>query len=114
MSSQPRAGNPFRNRLPRFAPEPREANRAVVDLLNRIAQPKGAPAAQIALVWLQAQKPWIVPIPGPTELHRLEENIESTSLRLTTEDFREISDAASQLTVQGARYPGELEKLVGL
>ncbi|MGA7861403.1 MAG: aldo/keto reductase [Thermoplasmata archaeon] len=104
----------FRNKLPRFAPEARKANRAVVDLLNEIAQQKQATAAQIALAWLHAQKPWIVPIPGTTKLNRLEENINATSVRLTSADLREIDDAASQITVQGARYPDELEKTVGL
>ncbi|MFZ0829840.1 MAG: aldo/keto reductase, partial [Thermoplasmata archaeon] len=104
----------FRNKLPRFAPEARKANRAVVDLLNEIAAQKQATAAQIALAWLHAQKPWIVPIPGTTKLTRLEENIDATSVRLSPAELREIDVSASQITVQGARYPDELEKTVGL
>ena len=104
----------FRNKLPRFAPEARKANRAVVDLLNEIAAQKQATAAQIALAWLHAQKPWIVPIPGTTKLTRLEEDIDATSVRLSPAELREIDVSASQITVQGARYPDELEKTVGL
>jgi len=93
----------FRNSVPRFAPENRKANRVLVDLLGRIAQRKNATPAQIALAWLLAQKPWIVPIPGTTKLHRLEENIGAVSVELTADDLREIDSAASRITVQGAR-----------
>jgi aryl-alcohol dehydrogenase-like predicted oxidoreductase len=103
----------FRNIVPRFSPENRKANQAVVDLLGAIAARKKATPAQIALAWLLAQKPWIVPIPGTTKLHRLEENIGAASIELTTEDLRQIDEAASKITVQGARYPEELQKLVG-
>lgn len=104
----------FRRKLPRFAPEARKANRPVVDLLNEMARQKQATAAQIALAWLHAQKSWIVPIPGTTKLDRLEENIDATSVQLTSAELRGIDTAASQITVQGARYPDELEKTVGL
>ena len=97
----------FRNTLPRFTPETRKANQALVDLLGRIAQRKNATPAQIALAWLLAQKPWIVPIPGTTKLHRLEENIGAAVVELTPDDLREIDDAASEITVQGARYSDE-------
>ena len=100
----------FRSTLPRFAPENRKANQAMVDLLQTIAQSKKATPAQIALAWLLAQKPWIVPIPGTTKLHRLEENIGATAVELTTDDLREIETAASKITVQGARYPGSTLK----
>jgi aryl-alcohol dehydrogenase-like predicted oxidoreductase len=103
----------FRNLLPRFTPEAREANQALVDLLGRIAGEKGATAAQIALAWLLAQKPWIVPIPGTTKLHRLEENIGAVDIELTARDLRAIEDAASKITVHGARYPEALMKTVG-
>jgi aryl-alcohol dehydrogenase-like predicted oxidoreductase len=103
----------FRNIVPRFSPENRKANQAVVDLLGAIAQKKRTTPAQIALGWLLAQKPWIVPIPGTTKLHRLEENIGAAALELTPEDLRQIDHAASKITVQGARYPEELQKLVG-
>jgi aryl-alcohol dehydrogenase-like predicted oxidoreductase len=103
----------FRNILPRFTPENRKANQAVVDLLGKIAQRKKATPAQIALAWLLAQKPWIVPIPGTTQLSRLEENIGAAAIQLTSDDLREIESAASQITVQGARYPEHIEQLSG-
>lgn len=103
----------FRNIVPRFSPENRKANQAVVDLLGAIASEKNATPAQIALAWLLAQKPWIVPIPGTTKLHRLDENIGAADIELTPEDLRRIENAASRITVQGARYPEELQKLVG-
>src|SRR6201987_4762577 len=105
--------NDFRNIVPRFSPENRKANRALVDLLGRCAQQKNATPAQIALAWLLAQKPWIVPIPGTTQLHRLEENIAAVNVELSPEDLRQIEEAASKIPVQGARYPEELQKLVG-
>ncbi|HZU42108.1 MAG TPA: aldo/keto reductase [Terriglobales bacterium] len=101
----------FRNQLPRFTPEARRANQALVDLLGKIAQRKKATPAQVALAWLLAQKPWIVPIPGTTKLARLEENIGATAIRLTPDDLREIESAASQITVQGARYPEHIEQM---
>ena len=103
----------FRNILPRFTPEARKANQALVDLLGEIAKRKKATPAQIALAWLLAQKPWIVPIPGTTKLKRLEENIGATSTELTPEDLREIETAASKITVQGARYPEHIEQKTG-
>jgi aryl-alcohol dehydrogenase-like predicted oxidoreductase len=103
----------FRNIVPRFSAENRKANQAMVDLLGRFAQQKKATPAQIALAWLLAQKPWIVPIPGTTKLHRLEENIGSVSVKLSPEDLRELETAASKIAVQGARYPEELQKMVG-
>ena len=103
----------FRNVVPRFQPEHRKANRAFVDLLTRIAERNNATPAQIALAWLLAQKPWIVPIPGTTKLHRLEENIAAADIELTPEDLDEIENAASNLTPQGARYPEHLQRLVG-
>src|SRR5213079_2043301 len=103
----------FRNTVPRFTPEARKANRALVDLLRRVAERKKATPAQIALAWLLARKAWIVPIPGTTKLSRLEENIGAVAIELTSEDLREIDSAASKITVQGARYPEELQKLVG-
>jgi len=103
----------FRNSVPRFTPEARKANQALVDLLGVIAKRKNATPAQIALAWLLAQKPWIVPIPGTTKLHRLDENLESASLELTSNDIQEIESAASKITVQGARYPEHLQRLVG-
>jgi aryl-alcohol dehydrogenase-like predicted oxidoreductase len=103
----------FRHRLPRFTPEALKANQSLVDLLGRIAGRKKVTPAQIALDWLLAQKPWIVPIPGTTKLPRLEENIGAVALDLTPEDLREIDDAASRITVQGDRYPEELEKMAG-
>lgn len=101
----------LRNRIPRFAPEARKVNQALVDLLSRIAARKKATPAQIALAWLLAQKPWIVPIPGTTKISRLEENVGAVDVKLTPDDLREIESAASQITVQGARYPEELERM---
>ncbi len=103
----------LRNTLPRFAPEARKTNQALVDLLGQIANRKKATPAQIALAWLLAQKPWIVPIPGTTKLHRLEENIGAAAIELTSDDLREIESAASKIKVQGARYPEKLEKMTG-
>ena len=103
----------FRNILPRFTPEARKANQGLVDLLGEIAQRKKATAAQIALAWLLAQKPWIAPIPGTTKLTRLHENIGAAAVVLTADDLREIDTAASQITVQGERYPEHLERLTG-
>jgi aryl-alcohol dehydrogenase-like predicted oxidoreductase len=103
----------FRAILPRFAPEARKANQALVDLLADIAKRKNATPAQIALAWLLAQKPWIVPIPGTTKPHRLEENIGGASVELSSDDLRDINQAASQITVEGARYPEYLEQLTG-
>ena len=103
----------FRSTLPRFTPEAMKANQALVDLLGSIAQRKKATPAQIALAWLLAQKPWIVPIPGTTKLHRLEENIGAISVELTPDDLSDIEDAASKITVQGARYPEKLEQMTG-
>lgn len=104
----------FRNTLPRFAPEARKANQAVVALLARIGEQKGATPAQIALAWLLAQKPWIVPIPGTTKLHRLDENIGAVAVTLTADDLREIERAAAEITVQGDRYPEHLQRMTGL
>src|ERR1044071_3138268 len=103
----------FRNTLPRFTPEARKANRALVDLLGEIAKRKKAMPAQIALAWLLSQKPWIVPIPGTTKLKRLKENVEAAEIELTRDDVREIESAASQIEVQGARYPEHLEQMTG-
>jgi aryl-alcohol dehydrogenase-like predicted oxidoreductase len=103
----------FRNIVPRFTPENRKGNQAFVDLLGRFAQQKKATPAQVALAWLLAQKPWIVPIPGTTKLHRLEENIAAVNVKLSPDDLREIDTASSQLTPQGARYPEALQKMVG-
>jgi aryl-alcohol dehydrogenase-like predicted oxidoreductase len=103
----------FRNIVPRFTPENRKANQALVDLLTNVAERKKATPAQIALAWLLAQKPWIVPIPGTTKLQRLEENIGAVNFELSPDDLRELDIAASKIAVQGARYPEELQKLVG-
>jgi len=103
----------FRNIVPRFAADARKANQAMVDLLGRIAGEKNATPAQIALAWLLAQKPWIVPIPGTTKLHRLEENLGGAGIELTTGDLSEIEDAASKITIEGARYPQHLQQRVG-
>ena len=103
----------FRNVVPRFTPENRKANQVVVDLLDRFAQEKKATPAQIALAWLLAQKPWIVPIPGTTKLHRLEENLGAVNVQLSSDDLRQLEAAALKIPVQGARYPEELQKLVG-
>jgi aryl-alcohol dehydrogenase-like predicted oxidoreductase len=104
----------FRNSVPRFKPENRKANQAVVDLLARIAKEKGATPAQIALAWLLAQKPWIAPIPGTTKLSRLDENIGSLAIKLTPDDLREIDNAASKITIEGERYPEQLARMTGL
>ncbi len=103
----------FRNIVPRFSPEARKANQAVVDLLSRIAEQKKATPAPIALAWLLAQKPWIVPIPGTTKVSRLEENLGALNIKLTADDLREIGSAASKIKVEGARYPEHLQKMVG-
>jgi aryl-alcohol dehydrogenase-like predicted oxidoreductase len=103
----------FRTTLPRFTPEALKANQALVDLLRKIAQRKKATPAQIALAWLLAQKPWIVPIPGTRKLERLDENIGAAGVELTSDDLREIDNAAAKITVQGARYPEKLEQLTG-
>src|SRR5881409_3392479 len=103
----------FRNVVPRFTPENRKANIAFVEWLTRFAERKKATPAQIALAWLLAQKPWIVPIPGTTKLHRLEENVGAAAMQLSTDDLREIDRAASQIDVHGARYPEHLQKMVG-
>jgi aryl-alcohol dehydrogenase-like predicted oxidoreductase len=105
--------NDFRNSLPRFTPEARKANQALVDLLAGIAERKKATPAQIALAWLLAQKPWIVPIPGTRKLERLDENIGAAAVDLTSDDIRDIETVASKITVQGARYPESSAKLVG-
>jgi aryl-alcohol dehydrogenase-like predicted oxidoreductase len=105
--------NDFRNIVPRFSEENRKANQAVVDLVGRFAQQKKVTPAQIALAWLLAQKPWIVPIPGTTKLHRLEENIGAVTVTLSPDELRELGTAAAKIPVQGARYPEELQKLVG-
>jgi len=104
----------FRSNLPRFTPEARKTNQAVVDLLGEIAAQKKATPAQIALAWLLAQKPWIVPIPGTTKLSRLDENIGSVAIKLTSDDLRAIDSAASKITVQGDRYPENLQRMTGL
>jgi aryl-alcohol dehydrogenase-like predicted oxidoreductase len=103
----------FRNIVPRFTPAARKANQAVVDLLGKLAEQKKATPAQVALAWLLAEKPWIVPIPGTTKVARLEENIGAVSVKLTPEDLRQIEGAVSKITVQGARYPENLQKMVG-
>ena len=103
----------FRSTLPRFTPEALKANQTMVDLLGRIARQKGATPAQIALAWLLAEKPWIVPIPGTTKLNRLEENMGAAAVKLTPDDLRDIDDAASQITIQGARYPEHIEQMSG-
>jgi aryl-alcohol dehydrogenase-like predicted oxidoreductase len=103
----------FRTIVPRFTPEARKANQAVVDLLSDIARRRNATPAQIALAWLLAQKPWIVPIPGTTKLNRLEENIGAVKVDLASDDLREIDSALSKITVQGARYPEHLERMTG-
>src|SRR5690349_4248211 len=104
--------NDFRNIVPRFTPENRKANQALVDLLGRFAQEKGGTPAQIALAWLLAQKPWIVPIPGTTKLPRLEENLGAVNMQLSSDDLRQLEGAAAKIPVQGARYPEELQKMV--
>ena len=107
------ASTDFRSILPRFTPEALKANQALIDLLGGIAKRKKATPAQIALAWLLAQKPWIVPIPGTTKLHRLEENMGAATVELTPDDLRDIDAAASKITVQGARYPEKLEQMTG-
>lgn len=104
----------FRSRLPRFAPDALKANQKLIELLTSIGKRKNATPAQIALAWLLAQKPWMVPIPGTTKLNRLEENIGAVSIELTAEDLRNIDEAASQIAVQGERYPEQLERMTGL
>jgi aryl-alcohol dehydrogenase-like predicted oxidoreductase len=104
----------FRNIVPRFTTENRKANQALVDQLTKIAKWKNSTPAQIALAWLLAQKPWIVPIPGTTKLHRLDENIGAVAVELSANDLREIDSAAAKITIQGARYPEALEKRTGL
>ncbi len=104
----------FRNIVPRFTPEARKANQAMVDLLARVAEQKKATPAQIALAWLLAQKPWMVPIPGTTKLHRLHENIGAAAVELSPGDLREIDSAASNIKLEGARYPEHLERMTGL
>ncbi len=108
------ASTDFRNRIPRFTPDARKANQALVDLLGEVGRRKHATPAQIALAWLLARKPWIVPIPGTTKLSRLEENIGAAEIQLTADDLREIDNAASKITVHGARYPEELQRMTGL
>ena len=103
----------FRSTVPRFNPENRKANQVLVDLLNKVAQEKNGTPAQIALAWLLAQKPWIVPIPGTTKLHRLEENLGTVNVELTEDDLCEIEKAASKIRIHGARYPEQHEKLTG-
>ncbi|UPZ14143.1 aldo/keto reductase [Flavobacterium humidisoli] len=103
----------FRNTLPRFTPEARKVNQALVDLLSKIASDKGATNAQVALAWILAQKPWIAPIPGTTKLHRLEENLGTTNLVLSAQDLAEIEDAASKIKIEGSRYPEHLQKIAG-
>jgi aryl-alcohol dehydrogenase-like predicted oxidoreductase len=106
------AASDFRNSVPRFAAEARKANQALVDLLREIADRKKITPAQLALAWLLAQKPWIVPIPGTTKLHRLEENVGGASVELIPDDLREINDAVAKITVQGARYSEQAQRLV--
>ena len=103
----------FRAALPRFTPRARQANRGLVDLIGRVAARKQATSAQVALAWILAQKPWIVPIPGTTKLHRLEENLGAAAVELTAGDLREIDDALAGLTVQGERYPEQLQRMIG-
>ena len=103
----------FRNTVPRFTPEARQANLALVELLGRVAERKKATPAQIALAWLLAQKPWIVPIPGTRKLERLDENVGAAAIEMTPDDLRHIESAAAKITVQGARYPEALDKMTG-
>lgn len=103
----------FRNIVPRFTPEARKANQAIVDLLGQIARRKKGTPAQVALAWLLAQKPWIAPIPGTTKLHRLDENLGGAQLQLSSDELRNISEVASSITIQGARYPAHLQQMVG-
>jgi aryl-alcohol dehydrogenase-like predicted oxidoreductase len=106
------ADNDFRNIVPRFTAENRKANQAVVDLVTRFAAEKKVTPAQVALAWILAQKPWMVPIPGTTKLHRLEENIGSVNVQLTADDLRQIDNASAKITVEGERYPEHIQKLV--
>ena len=103
----------MRNRLPRFTQDARKANQTLIDLLKEIGERKNATPAQIALAWLLAQKPWIVPIPGTTKLNRLEENIGAADVELTPDDLHEIDNAAAKITVQGERYPQSMERMTG-
>ena len=103
----------FRNVVPRFSQEARKENQTMVDLLTKIADKKNATPAQVALAWLLAQKPWIVPIPGTTKLHRLEENIGSVDIEFTAGELEEIENASSKIKIHGERYPEHLQKLVG-
>jgi len=105
--------NDFRNIVPRFSAENREANQAVVDLISEFAQQKNATPAQIALAWILAQKPWMVPIPGTTKLHRLEENLGAAKVQLSAEDLRQLDEATKKISIQGARYPEQMQKMVG-
>ena len=102
----------FRAIVPRFTPENRKANQALVDVIGKFAQQKKATPAQIALAWILAQKPWMVPIPGTTKLHRLEENIDAVNIELTADDLHQIDDAASKVEVQGARYPESAQRMI--
>ena len=104
--------NDFRNTVPRFSEENRKANQALVDLLGRIAKEKGATNAQVALAWLLAQKPWIVPIPGTTKIPRLQENVGAAAISLNTDDLKEINEALSKIEVQGARYSEQAQKMI--
>jgi len=107
------AKNDFRSTLPRFTPEARKANQAIVDLLSEIAQEKQATPAQIALAWLLAQKPWIVPIPGTTKLHRLEENLGAVEIELTAQELQSMDEAAAKIQIEGGRYTPEIEAMTG-
>jgi aryl-alcohol dehydrogenase-like predicted oxidoreductase len=104
----------FRSTLPRFTPDARRANRALVDLLADVGRRKNATPAQVALAWVLSRKPWFVPIPGTTKPHRLDENVGAVTLELSADDLREIEDASSRITIQGARYPEAVEKMTGL
>ena len=109
----PLGSSDFRSTLPRFTPEARKVNQALVDLLARVAERKKATPAQVALAWLLAQKPWIVPIPGTTKRARLEENLGAAAVELTADDLREIESAAAKIQIQGARYPEHVERMTG-
>ena len=113
IDDNPAIHGDFRKILPRFTAQAMEKNQALVDLLKRIGAERGATPAQIALAWLLAQKPWIVPIPGTRKLERLDENLGAAALHLTAEDLRDIQNAASKITVQGDRYPEALERMTG-
>src|SRR5262249_43375100 len=113
MNEQTKFGeSDFRKNMPRFAPDAMKANQAFVDLLAKVAERRGVTVVQIALGWLLAQRPWIVPIPGTTRLARLEENVGAAEVRLTSDDLREIDASASKLTVRGARYPEEMQRMI--